>query len=228
MKALVTLILVGISLVCNAQTHQLGLGGGINTLLSWNDEPPFGEGSPFDSKIGHTTNLTYTFVFKNGITISLQNSLVTLNYLSDNAIAFRDENNEPVRADRKLSLQNYQASLGGGYVFNFGDRYTMNVHAGLDFLFYFNQVAYSKGYPETKIERKQDWEEDNRFYGVFLGMRQNYDIYKSQNLDLFLTCSLRATQIFDYINLSGGENRLLPELTLGIGVSFGKFRGSRF
>lgn len=228
MKYALLIFLMATSMIVVAQTHQIGLNGGVNTIASWGGDPPFGEGSPFDSNVGYSVNLFYTYRFSNNIALDLRNSLTFLNFQSDNSFAFRDENNEVVRADKKYQEQHYQLSLGGGYLFAVSERYSIKPVAGVSLFSHYKYTTYSVGYPETRSERKLEWEKDNQYYGVFLAMDHNYRLQHSRHYDLYLIGSLRATQIFDYAVFGSNLNRILPELTLGVAVTFGKQNRGRF
>jgi len=93
----------------------------------------------------------------------------------------------------------------------------------------FQANCFYEGYPELRRELSAEWEEDNRFYGIFLAMDHNYRIYESRDYRLYLTASVRATQVFDYLRLSDPPaNRVIPELTLGVAIDFGGNRRGRF
>jgi hypothetical protein len=229
MKALLTLIFIAASLTGQAQKHQIALSGGINNINSWDaEEPHFGLGSPYDSQLGYSVSLSYAYIFKNNISLSLRNSLTFLNFQADDWDVFRNENNEVVSADVKLFNQYYHASLGGGYLFQINDRYSINAEAGASVLFYYKQISYSVGYPETHTERKLEWEEGYRSYGIFLAIDHNYRIYKSRKYSLHLTGSLRATHIFNYLPYINDFSRVLPELNIGIVIAFGNQQRNRF
>ena len=59
MKPILILLLVAFGFQLSAQTHQIGLNCGVNQLLSIDEGPPFGGGSPWESKLGFGFDLSY-------------------------------------------------------------------------------------------------------------------------------------------------------------------------
>ena len=211
-----------------AQVHRIGIHGGINTITSWNGDPPLGLGSPFDAKLGFTTNLSYTYIFSNNITLNLRNGLTLLNFQVDDWFTLINQGTESVQASVKLQHRLYNANFGAGYLFSISENFSIDVEAGISMLFYYKQVSYAEDYPETRIERKRDWTNEFRFYGVYLAMNSNYLIHRTRKYGVFLTGSIRATQVFDYLKLSQNLNRVIPELNLGVSVVFGNNWYRRF
>ena len=228
MKILLTIFLIGYSLAGISQIHQVGLSGGINTLVSWNGDPALGNGSPFDSKVGYSTNLSYSFIFENGLSVDLRNSLSTVRYQADDFFALIGENDEIVQANLKYFERYYHISMGGGYLFNLNERYSIQAQAGGSMMYFYKEIAYSEGYPETRVENSRDREDDHRYFGFYLAINNIYSVYKTRGFEIALLGSLSATQVFDYVWSGSGLNRVLPEVTLGVAVAFGKSGGSRF
>jgi len=228
MKHLFIFVLLANSLLGLAQNHTVGINGGINKVYSWDGKPPFGEGSPYYSKLGSSVNLTYTLLLKNNVRLSLNGGLNVLNFQIDDFYAFTDDNNQAISADFRLSNRYYSSSLGGGYLFNISDNYAIGTEVGAVLLYRFKQVSYSMGYPDTRIENDWPWKQDNRYYGMFLAMDHSYRIYRSKHYRLYLTGALRVNHVIDFNSREISNDRILPELTLGVAVTFGKQNRGRF
>ena len=209
-----------------AQVHRIGINGGINTITSWNGDPPLGLGSPFDAKFGFSTNLLYTYIFSNNITLNLRNGLTLLNFQSDNEIVFIGNQNS--RADLILKKHIYHTSIGAGYLFSLSENFSIDIEAGVNILFYYKQSSFFTENPESRIDRSVSWRDENRYHGVYLAMNNNYLIHRTRKYGVFLTGSIRATQVFDYLKLSQNLNRVIPELNLGVSVVFGNNWHRRF
>lgn len=228
MKTLLSIVLISLSLTGIAQGHKIGLSGGINSTLSWDGNPPLGEGSPYDAKLGYSINLSYSYAFENNMTLSLRNSFTLINLQSDDFWSSIDENGNPNYVDKVACQYYYQLSLGGGYLFELGQRYSLGVEVGASMLYNYKQLSYTVGQRETESETKWPWDKRNRYYGVFLSLDNSFELYSKRRHSLYLTGCVRATQVFNYGWSDSGLNRVLPELTLGVSVAFGKSSGSRF
>ncbi|WP_417590251.1 hypothetical protein [Owenweeksia hongkongensis] len=228
MKKLLSIILIGLNLAGMAQSHRISVDGGINSTLTWDGNPPFGEWSPYDAKLGYSINLSYSYIFENNIILSFRNSLAFYNFHSNDFWASIDEEGEPVYVETKVELSYYQASLGGGYLFEIGERYSLGVHLGASMLYNYKQVSYIIGQSEPENETKWPWHKRNRYYGVFLSLNNNYQLYSARKHSMYITGVIRATQVFNYGWSDSGLNRLLPEFTLGVAVAFNTSNGSRF
>lgn len=227
MKGILIFVSLIICLPFWAQTHRIGINGGVNTMKSWDGSPALGIHSPFHSRIGFSSNLSYSFILKNRFTLNFHNGLTILNFKTDNTPNLL--NGERVLVDLKLFHHIYHTSIGGGYLFRLNDRFSMEAEAGSSLLIYFRQISYLVGYPETRIDNTFDWRNANRRYHVFyLALNSNYRLYKSQTHGVYLTGSLRATQVFNYLKINQNLNRIIPELNIGVAVVFGDYWYRKF
>jgi hypothetical protein len=229
MKKIILLFIILTGLSLGAQTHRIGINGGITTIASYDGFPPFGRGSPFHAKGGYVASLSYSCVFKNNFTINLQNGLTVLHFLDDS----RSLPVQLVGPDRHANNYNYTANIGGGYLLQISNRYSMAFEAGGSLFYRFRNVGYTVGMPETRRVYRGTWNPRDRHYGIYLAINHNYRIYRSQQYALYLTGSLRATNLFNYLNLkeslsNESSSRILPELTFGVAVAFGKNGRKRF
>jgi len=226
MKKIFLILFTAIMPPLVAQVHRIGIDSGVNTIASWNGDTPLGLGSPFDAQLGFSTNLSYTFFLSNNITINLRNGLNFLKFQSDNEIVF--VGNQNIKADLILKQHIYHTSIGGGYLFRLNEKFSIDTEVGVSMLFYYKQSSFFTVNPESRIEKSVPWRNENRYHGVYLAMNNNYLIHRSRNYGLFLTGSIRATQVFDYLKISQNLNRVIPELNLGLAVVFGNYWYSRF
>jgi hypothetical protein len=229
MKNALFLIFFLLSFSIFAQTHRIGINGGITTISSYDGFPPFGSGSPFHAKGGYVASLSYSFVFKNNFTINLRNGLTVLHFLDDS----RSLPVQLVGPDNHSNNYNYTANIGGGYLLQISNRYSIAFESGGSLFYRFRNVGYTEGMPETRRVYIGTWNPRDRHYGIYLAINHNYRIHRAQHYALYLTGSLHATNLFNYFNIkefSSNENssRILPELTFGVAVAFGKNGRKRF
>ncbi|MCH8555605.1 MAG: hypothetical protein LAT76_10620 [Schleiferiaceae bacterium] len=229
MKKLLLLFILLTGLSLGAQTHRIGINGGITTIASYDGFPPFGSGSPFYPQVGYVGNIVYTCILDNNFTIKIQQGLTILNFLDDG----RNRPIQLVGPNTYASNQYYTANIGGGYLIQISNRHSTAFEAGGSLFYMFRNVGYTVGMPETRRVYRGTWNPRDRHYGIYLAINHNYRIYRSQQYALYLTGSLRATNLFNYLNLkeslsNESSSRILPELTFGVAVAFGKNGRKRF
>jgi hypothetical protein len=229
MKKLLLLFIILTGLSLGAQTHRIGINGGITTIASYDGFPPFGRGSPFHAKGGYVASLSYSFVFKNNFTINLRNGLTVLHFLDDS----RSLPVQLVGPDNHSNNYNYTANIGGGYLLQISNRYSIAFEAGGSLFYRFRSIEYTVGMPETRRVFEGTWNPRDRHYGFYIAINHNYRIHRAQHYALYLTCSLHATNLFNFFNIkenlsNESSSRILPELTLGVAVAFGKNGRKRF
>jgi hypothetical protein len=209
-----------------AQTHRIGLNWGANTMVRWGGSPLLGPDSPFDSRISFNGNLSYTFIFDNNFTINVKNALVLQNVIQKDAFIVFDRNLNEILTDYKFQHRHYHLSLGGGYLFQVSDHYAIDVDAGVSMLYFYKKLAVVVETPQSRWIDRNSWNEASRSFGVYFGLNHHYRIHQGRHHAFYLSGSLRATQIFNYLEIS--KATILPELTIGLSIAFNNNKRKRF
>jgi hypothetical protein len=209
-----------------AQTHRIGLNWGANTMARWDGSPLLGPESPFDARISYNGNLSYAFIFDNNFTINVKNALVFQNIIQEDAFYYTDRNLNEKLTDYKFQHRHYHLSLGGGYLFQLSDRYALEVDAGASLFYFYKKISVVVEIPQSRVSDRNRWDEASRSYGVYLGLNHHYRIHRSRYHAFYLSGSLRATQVFNYLEIS--KATILPELTVGLSIAFNNNKRKRF
>lgn len=210
-----------------AQTHRIGFNWGANTMARWDGTPLLGPDSPFDARISFNGNISYTFIFENNFTINMKNALVFQNVIQEDAFFVLDRNFNRKLTDYKFQHRHYQLSLGGGYLFQVSDRYAIDVDAGVSMLYFYKLLAVVVETPHSRWVDLNSWgDTSSRSYGVYFGLNHHYRIHRGRHHGFYLSGSMRATQVFNYLGLS--ESTILPELTIGLSIAFNNNKRNRF
>lgn len=206
----------------NSQTHHLGLNFGINQILNFQEEPPFGDNSPWKSTLGLGYELSYHYTFKNNLTLGLGLGYLQPKFIEYDESIFIEELNENVIADRVLILTYINYNLFLGYKWQLSDRYSIQVGTGPSILYEDKQKTYSKGFKQTLSIRDFEFSRDQINYGITLNVEQAYTLIQDWNYRLNLIASVRNTYIIDYLHIPNSINRLLPQAYLGLELELGR------
>jgi len=224
MKQFILLLLVAIGFQLNAQTHHIGLNFGVNQLLSIDEDPPFGGGSPWESKLGFGYGLSYNYTFNNGLTLGLDLNHLTLRFKEYDASRIVEGYDERVVADAVLFTYYYASGLDVGYNWRFSNLFSLQLKFGPSFIYYYKQKSLLEGYSETLYIADFDFSKDRIYYGINLNIKQSYTVYQDWNYRINLTATWRNTYIFDYLQFKNSIDRILPQAYLGVELELGRKR----
>lgn len=215
-----TLLLLGLG--TTAQTHHLGFNFGINQILSPDEDPPFGRGSPWEYTLGFGYEVSYNYTFKNNLTLGLNVGYLNPKFIAYNESTFIEELNERVEADKVLTHYYYSTYFKVGYAWPLGKRYSIQVNTGPLIFYNGKEKSYYKGYAQTLYISELIFSKDYINYGVNLNIDQSYNLIQDWNYRLNLIASLGCTYIIDYLHYPNSINRLLPQAYLGLELELGR------
>ncbi|MCR9153176.1 MAG: hypothetical protein NXI09_03645 [Bacteroidetes bacterium] len=212
------------STLLNAQTHHIGLNFGVNQLLSIDEGPPFGDNSPWESRLGFGANLNYQYAFSNNLVIGFGYSYLGPRFIDPDVSILMEGQNGRVITD-ELLFHYYQAlGLELGYGGQMSKRYSIQFSTGPGFIYHYKQRSYAEGYEETAYVADFDFSKDRIYYGINLNIKQSYTIYQKRSYRINLTANLRLTYIFDYLQRNNSIDRILPQVYLGVELELGRRR----
>ena len=208
----------------SAQTHRIGFKFGINQLLSIDEDPPFGGGSPWESKSGFGYGLSYSYSFNNRLTLGLDLNHLALRFKEYDASRSVEGYDERVVADAVLFTYYYACGLDLGYNWRFSNLFSLQLNFGPSFIYYYKQKSLLEGYNQTLYIADFDFSKDRIYYGINLSVKQSYTVYQDWNYRINLTATLRNTYIFDYLHRNNSIDRILPQAYLGVELELGRRR----
>jgi len=224
MKQVLMLLTFAFGFQLNAQTHHIGLNFGVNQLLSIDEGPPFGDNSPWESTLGIGYELSYHYVFRNGLSVGLDIGYISPNFKDYEGSTFIEQLNEEVVADRVLILSYISYDALVAYKWDLSSRYSIQVNTGPSIYYEDREKSYVEGFEETLIIRDFEYAEKRFNYGVSLGLKQSYTVYQDWNYRINLTATLRNSYIFDYLHRNNSIDRILPQAYLGVELELGRRR----
>ncbi len=224
MKQFFVLLTFAFGFQLAAQTHHIGLSFGVNQLLSIDEGPPFGDNSPWESKLGFGANLNYQYAFSNNLIIGFGYSYLGPRFIDPDGSTLILGLNSRVTIDELLFHYYQSFGLELGYKGQLSQRYSIQFSTGPSFIYHDKQRSYAEGYKETTYVSDFDFSKDRIYYGINLSIKQSYTIYQEWNYRINFTATLRNTYIFDYLQFKNSIDRILPQAYLGVELELGRRR----
>ena len=208
----------------SAQTHHIGLNFGVNQLLSIDEGPPFGKGSPWSADLGYGMDLSYYYVFNNGLSIGANLSVLDLRFQNEDQKVLLEDENVLVQGTEVLKHYYLNPGFQIGYYWQPTARFGLHFATGLSRSYYFKQVYYLRNYEETRYSLGFSKGEMRSFMAVQVSCNQSYTVIRRLAYRLNLISSIRYTHYFDYLNYTESIDRILPQAYLGVELELGRRR----